>query len=241
MPRLLLALACLVLSSCLDGDEEVWIEKDGSGRIKATYSMPPQFMAELGGAEKLSKRLRDAVESDPNMTLESLGHKFEGGRTVLNFGARFEDFRKLADFGTKHLRDPEQPDTKSTGEILLGTIDIRIEGLTLKYDRTIDLSSLFPENVLRNPGLLGPASFRYTLHMPVAAKEHDAHATSNEGRTLKWTYALRNHTAEPMTTSAKADLPLPWWVWTAGLLSLVLIGALIVWAVRFTASRNRAS
>jgi hypothetical protein len=45
----LLPLLCLVvlLSSCIDGEEEIWIETDGSGGLEATYTMPKAFMEEL--------------------------------------------------------------------------------------------------------------------------------------------------------------------------------------------------
>ena len=77
--------------------------------------------------------------------------------------------------------------------------------------------------------------------MPVAAKEHDAHTTTNDGRTLKWAYNLRNHIDKPMTTSARADLPLPWWVWVGGIVCLLLTGLLVVWAIRLAANRNRTA
>ena len=37
---LLPVLFSLFLVSCIEGEEEIWLEPDGSGRIEATYKMP---------------------------------------------------------------------------------------------------------------------------------------------------------------------------------------------------------
>jgi hypothetical protein len=238
MTRILLGICCLVLASCLEGDEEVWIHKGGSGRISAVYRLPPAFMAEIGGAEKVIARIRSAVERDPHISLESISHGFEGGRSVLKFSAAFDDFRELAHFGERYLRSPGAPAQATPEELLLGDIDIRLEGLVLTYHREVNLSTLFPENVRRNPGLLGASAFHYTLHMPVAPAEHDASETVDGGRTLKWKFRLREYTDRPMVSSARSVLPLPWWVWAAGVLLLAVALLVIVWAVRFSATRN---
>ena len=47
--------AILLLVSCIDGDEELWLEKDGSGRLEATYKMPGAIMARFGSAPELQR------------------------------------------------------------------------------------------------------------------------------------------------------------------------------------------
>ena len=40
LPALLAGLLAFLLVSCIEGEEEIWLKPDGSGRIQATYKMP---------------------------------------------------------------------------------------------------------------------------------------------------------------------------------------------------------
>lgn len=234
MLRLTLCALCLLLVSCIDGDEEVWIEKDGSGRIAATYQMPVDFMEELGGGDQVVSRIKKAVAEEPAIRLKSITHRVEAGRSVVHFSGEFDDFRVLATFPERHLANKEHPDQSTPEQVLLGDIDIALKGLVLSFDREVALAPLLPERVRNNPGLLGQSTFRYTLHLPVGSSDNDADEVTNRGRTLRWSFPLRNYTDRPMTYYAECVLPLPWWIWLTLSLIIVLFLLLIVWAVRYT-------
>lgn len=231
----LLGLGVLLLSSCfIDGNEEVWIHKDGSGRLEATYEMHPSVMRRLGGAEQLRKKLEEAIAKDPTLTATAIDHRVEPGRVVFHFAAEFEDLRELAKFPQRHLRDSSEPGKTVPEEALFGKIQLRLNGLVLSLYREVDLAPILPEAAKNNPGLLGNSTFRYTFHLPVAATENDAHEVRNKGKTLTWSFLLREHTTEPMAIYAKARLPLPWWIWLSLVLLIVLFVLLLIWAAKYT-------
>lgn len=222
----------LLLSSCIDGDEEIWLERDGSGRLEATYRMPPQIMQQFGGAPVLQKKLEDAFAKEPGITVAHIGHRVESGRVIFDLDAAFDDVRTLAAFPKKHLRNPETPDQAGSDEALFGSMSLELSGLTMSFNRTIDLAPVLPEKVRSNPAFLGESAFRYMVHLPAAATTHNASQTTDRGRTLKWQFLLREHTNRPMQLTMKAPLPIPWWIWLAGGLLIALTVFLLVLAVR---------
>ena len=70
MRHLLALLGALLLSSCFDVREEIWIHRDGSGRIDFSYVVPPHALTLAGGEEEL----RQSVEA---MTAETEGIRVE--------------------------------------------------------------------------------------------------------------------------------------------------------------------
>jgi len=239
----LLPLLCLValLSSCIDGEEEIWIETDGSGRLEATYTMPKAFMDELGGAETLTEKLRAAAKKDDSITIGTLEHGTgDDGRQFLHFTAEFTDLRELAKFPQKHLRDPSKPNETASEEALFGEINLSLSGLLMSIDRKIDLAPILPESAKSNPAFLGSSTFQYTFHLPVVPTEHDAHEISADGKTLTWSFLLRDYTDKPMTIWAKAPLPLPWWLWAGGIVvGIFLLLIIIIWAAKRTIAKRR--
>jgi hypothetical protein len=229
----------LVLASCIDGDEEIWLEPDGSGRLEATYKMPPQIMQSFGSAPVLQKKLEDAIAKEPGITINHMDHHMENGRVVFELDAAFDDVRTLAAFPKKHLRNPDTPDQPASEEALFGTMNLELNGLTMAFDRSIDLGPVLPDNVRQNPGFLGESAFRYVVHLPSAADTHNATGTADNGRTLKWKFLLREHASRPMVLTMKAPLPLPWWIWLVGGLLITLVVFLLVLTTRRVLSSRR--
>jgi len=222
----------LILASCIDGDEEIWLERDGSGRLEATYKMPPQIMQSFGSAPVLQKKLEDAIAKEPGLQIQHISNHMENGRVVFEFNATFDDVRTLAAFPKKHLRSPDTPDQAGSEEALFGTMNLTLSGLTMSFDRTVDLGPVLPDNVRQNPGFLGESAFRYVVHLPAPATTHNATGTADNGRTLNWKFLLREHANRPMLLTMKAPLPLPWWIWLSGGLLVALVVFLAVLASR---------
>lgn len=221
-----------LLVSCIDGDEEIWLEHDGSGRLEAIYKMPPQIMQRFGSAPVLQKKLEDAIAKEPGIKIQHIDNRMESGRVVFEFKATFDDIRTLAAFPKKHLRSRDTPDQAGSEEALFGSMNLELKGLTLAFDRTVDLAPVLPDNIRQNPGFLGESAFRYSVHLPGSATRHNATSIDNDGRTLRWIFPLRNHTSRPMALTMKAPLPIPWWIWLAGGLLIALAVYLIVLAAR---------
>lgn len=221
-----------LLASCIDGDKEIWLERDGSGRLEATSKMPPRLMESFGSAPVLQKQLEDAIAKEPGLQIEHLDNHLENGRVVFEFTASFDDVRTLAAFPKKHLRNPATPDTPGSEEALFGTMNLEINGLTLEFNRTVNLAPVFPDNIRQNPGFLGESAFRYVVHLPAQATKHNATDTNNNGRTLRWNFLLRKHASSPMILTMKAPLPVPWWIWLSGALVIALVVFLLILATR---------
>jgi len=229
----------LLLVSCIDGEEEIWLKRDGSGRLEATYKMPGAIMKRFGSAPDLQQKLEDAIAKEPSIRVTHIGHHMEDGRVVFEFGAKFDDIRILAAFPKKHLRDPSTPGTASSEEALFGTMDLQVKGLTLIFEREIDLTPVLPDSARQNPGMLGESVFRYTVHVPTKANRHNATSTADMGRTLLWEFPLRKYTNAPMSLIMKAPLPMPWWVWLTGSLIGVIFLLLLIWAAKYTMAKRK--
>lgn len=220
-------LPALLLAACIDGEETTWLERDGSGRLEAVYRMPPAVMAELGGPETLARTLAEGAARDPHVDLDRITHRTEKGRVVFEFAGTFDDLRNLCSFPQRQLRDPAKPDEPVDAEALFGETDLAIGPRGIAVHRTIDISGVLPRSFKVAPALLGDSSFRYILHLPVNAKATNAEEISGDGRTLTWTFLLKNHATEPMILTAEAPLPIPAWVWLAALAFLLALAALL--------------
>ena len=227
-----------LLVSCIDGDEEIWLRRDGSGRIEASYKMPGAIMQRFGSAPILQEKFERAIAREPTIRATHIGHHLESGRVVFTFAADFDDIRTLAAFPKTHLRSPSAPGTPTPEEALFGKMDLRVKGLTLSFDRQVDLSPILPDSARQNPGMLGEARFRYTVHLPATASTHNATGVLDEGRTLTWTFPLRDHTNKPMVLTLMAPLPIPWWVWVLGVPVVALILLFLIRAALLGRSRG---
>ena len=82
LPRILVVTfgaLCLVLSGCIECEEEIWLNPDGSGRIEARYKMPSAVAKRIGEPDELVRVLQEAAERDPHVEITSLTHTAEGG------------------------------------------------------------------------------------------------------------------------------------------------------------------
>ncbi len=219
------ALFALMLVSCIEGEEEIWLERDGSGHMEATYKMPAVVIQKLGGPEEFVRSLNEAAARDPHVTITRTSHETRNGEVTLRFAARFDDLRKLATFPQRQFRDPARPDVPAREEVLFGETEIDVSWRGISYQRTIDISSLLQSNPLarnfvRVPALLKDSSFRYILNLPASATETNATTRSGNGHRLEWRFLLREHVRDPMYLSARGKIPLPGILWFLGLVPL---------------------
>ena len=108
---------------------------------------------------------------------------------------------------------------------LLGNMKVDLSGLTAHVQRDVDLDPLLSEYIgKRGASLLGESEFRYSVHLPKAATESNAHKVTNEGRTLQWTYKLRECEQKPISMHMQAPIPVPWWIYALVLGTVLLLG-----------------
>ena len=225
---LLPVLLPLLLVSCIEGEEEIWLEPDGSGRIEATYKMPTVVAQKIGDPEELVEILKNAAARDPHIELTSVSHQTRRGGITLKFSGTFDDLRKLATFPQRQLRDPAEPDKRVKAEVLFGETHLDISWRGISYDRQVDISWLLKSSpaakaIVKVPALLGDSSFRYTLNLPAPARESNATARSQDGHKLEWLFLLKDHAEQPMHLTAEGDFPLPGTLWLIPFAILVLL------------------
>ncbi len=106
----------------------------------------------------------------------------------------------------------------------MGTITVTLDGLKAGLTRDVDLGALLDENLGKNSAsILGDSEFRYIVHLPEAAETSNAHTVENDGRTLKWAFKLSECRNKPISLNMVASIPLPWWVYAAGIVILLLL------------------
>ena len=234
--RFLLALAVLLISSCLDGQEEFWFERDGSGRMEVEYQLPVFAVAAMGGEAKLENVVREFFSKQKGIVLDDFVHEKSEAQSVIRIKAHFESVVELvklfdtsAGESSGSLPDPMRK--------LLGNIVIVRDGMSVNFKRSID-----PKGIIGS-GLLAPSReqmeghhLHYTMHLPSKATSSNAHEVLDGGRTLVWRYPLAEALDHPVETNFIAPIPIPAWL-------CILIGctlSVILWLIaRFIGRRRK--
>lgn len=227
---LLFSLFPLFLTSCIEGEEEIWVNEDASGRARFQVTAPTLLFSKFGGAEQIIADAKAGATSSDNIAITSLEATKSGSKTTFRAEVTFEDARQLNHF-LKTFRDPPDSPNKCEEEILFGEPALSIGFPDLSFSREIDIRSLVPAES-NNPfalRMLGDSQINYRLHLPTPAKTHNATRTSNDGKTLEWDFPLGEMIAGPVEMNFTAPLPrLSLYLTLAGvLLFLMVFGFLI--------------
>lgn len=227
--NLFFLLSIVVLSSCVEGDEEVWINDDASGYIVATYKLPKIALRQIGDPENFIKALTLIDEKEMMIEITQLSFEIKSGRAIFHLEVKFDDARELLSI-TERNRSLFSAETKTDPKYLdsiLGDINFRFDGLTPAFDRLVIPNKIFPLMVNKRPKMLGSATFRYCIHMPTKVKDTNAHSISEDGKTVTWIFRLKNHFEDPISMKLRSERLLPNWTWP--IITLILIS--LLWLV----------
>lgn len=238
MKGILFALT-LVLTSCIEGEEEVWVNPDGSGKARLKVTAPKLLFAKFGGLETLAADLKDALQTSQNARLLEMETSTQGSRATLEAEIAFRDARKMGGL-LKSFRDPPDSPDKCEEEIVFGEVKVHLGVPDLSFSRVIDLRPLVPaqSNNAMALKMLGEAQMSYRVHLPTPAKTHNADFISADGKTLAWEIPL----AEFLQGSQRMEFtaPLPY-LFPLSILAAVLL-CLAVGAIFFVRkARTRKS
>lgn len=221
-----LTLLCLLLPSCIEGDEEIFLNADGSARLKAVYKVPALIFSDKDAAEMHSKIAKEIGEEDKVNLLTNTVERING-QQVITIEVETGDLVKLEDVMEQSSKSDNKKDSKSEQALdaLLGQFIFRREGLNVGINRKVDLAPLLEQYLgERGASMLGTSEFRYTIHFPEAVKSSNAHEVLDGGKTLKWRYKLSECAERPIELNIVTPLPLPWWVYTVvGAVSLLMV------------------
>ena len=137
--NLFLLFPIVVLTSCVEGDEEVWINDDASGNIVATYRLPTIALRQIGDPDEFIKALKLIDEKEVMIEITDLSFELKSGRAIFHLEAKFEDARELLSI-TERNKPVFSKQTKTDQKYLdsiLGDINFRFDGITPAFDRLV--------------------------------------------------------------------------------------------------------
>lgn len=234
--RLLAIVAALLLASCIDGREEIWLNADGSGRADIRYSLPAAAARFQGGAEGVGRMLGEFLKTAPGLTHSNHEVVTEGDRLKIRVQASFDSAR---DLGKVSRSDPMHK-LPSSANGLAGEVKVAMDGRTIDFSRKIAAGNALPGIGFMPGSPMKDRNLTYILHLPVAAVESNAMRVENEGRTLVWDYPLAQAVKGPVVTRFKVRVPVPGWLWATGAGGVAVVAAGMVFSWRRFLRRNVA-
>ena len=229
------AVFLMMLSSCIEGDEEIVIREDGSSHLKMRYQVPGMIFSAKDAKELVEILERELGHKD-HLTLVKNRVDLVRGQRVIQIeietepGVEFEG--GIGGEASENQKDAESKSNKML-HALVGDILTQRNGLSVEVVRRVNLQPLLDEYVGKNStSMLGDSQFRYTVHLPKAALESNADEISADGKTLKWCYNLRETDQKPISMRLVAPIPLPWWVYGVGGGVIVVVFSGVYWGVK---------
>lgn len=210
----LMAMLLLLLNSCIDGEEEIFVNADGSASMKVKYQVPGMiFSAE--DADELVAIVADEVGGNESLRLVTNRVDTEKGQRIIHIEVETDSVMELDGMFDEVSAQAgvEQSKTDKLWRCLLGKMDVNVEGLSAGIIRKVDLEPLLNEYLgEKSASLLGESEFRYAIHLPETVTESNAHEVTADGRTLKWRYKLSECKKKPIVMDLQVPISLPWWV-----------------------------
>lgn len=231
LERLLVLSFVVLLASCIDGHEEYWLNRNGSGAAEATYDIPASAVDLGGGEEELRRGLDNWFAGTPAVRREAFELTRTGDRVRIHLRVAFDSALDLLD-----LSKPEKTRSMpSSFSHLAGVFDFRLKGREFELTRTVSPAKALMGGLFLSRRETESRKLVYIVHLPEAPLESNATRTEDGGKTLVWDYTLQESLRQPLVTRFKAKIPIPVWA-TAG--AGVLIAALGWGAWRFMRRRN---
>lgn len=230
--KLALILLIVVLPSCLDSDEEIWINADSSGAARISLTVPAAATALHGGEAGVKKLAEDFLKSSSAFTTYLVETKTEDSRTTVDVVFTFDNALDFLDSSfSENLQN-----LPSGGSEFAGVTKIDFQGLNLAFSRSTELSKAIPGAIFFPQSQLVGHQVKTTIHLPKAATSHNATSTANQGRTLVWITPLATAMKSPVETNFIMPLPIPW---LTIIVTAVIVILLIAFLIHYLIRRKR--
>lgn len=195
-----------LLSCCIDGHEEYWIEQDGSGRAEIRYTIQSSVAQMEGGDEGIRKILGDFLKNNPYITNSRHEVITENSITRVTIRVTFESALKLSQITS----GPEIHNLPSSVNHLIGTLKTDLQGRTLELTRTASPAKAIPGAFLMPASSFQENHLVYIIHLPYPASESNATRVTEGGCTLCWDIPLADTLNSPLITRFKVKIPVLW-------------------------------
>lgn len=218
----------IALPSCLDSEEEIWINADASGAGRITITIPAAATSLHGGEAGVKALAEHFLKSSPAFPSYLVETRTEGGRTTVSVAFTFADARDFLD--SNFLENLDR--LPGGGSEFLGTTQVEFHGLNIDFSRRTELSKAIPGAIFFPERRLAGHEVKTTIHLPKAATSHNATSTANGGRTLIWTTPLATALRSPVETKFTMPIPIPWATVSITALTLILLLITLAYYIR---------
>jgi hypothetical protein len=230
----------LLLSSCLDYEEEMWLENDLSGRVTMTVMVSDTLanFAEAGTDQLTMEKVRQMIAGTDGLEVEETKSFRENGKQVSRVTIHFEDIHRLSWLASSS-KEPAW---------VIGAIEVEKKDGRVKLKRTLGPFTTEATGGSRQQNalargfsglLLGTYSLTYTLHLPGEPLNADSMQVNRKNNTVRWRFPLGQlaTSTATMSTEWEADEGGGAWWW---LLVLSGGGAMGWWGWQRMRSIGRA-
>jgi len=214
-----------MLSSCIDGREEYWLARDGSGVAEVIYEVPAKVVAMKGGDTGIQQLIENWLAGTPEVQREVCEVTTTGDRTRIHVRLAFDSALKLFELSKSGSESPSSPALPNALQPLVGKFDFQLHGRDVEFTRTVSPGKAFLNGLLLPKHETDGRRLVYTLHLPEPALESNATQTLDNGKTLIWDRALADGLKQPLVTHLKARVPVPYWM----IASSAGLGMVLLW------------
>lgn len=207
--RVLACFVALLLASCIDGREEYWFHRDGSGRIEIEYVVPATALTLAGGKDKLLEQLRTHLTVSDGVTLDALAVTAAGDRVRVFVGLRYASREQF----TKQLESTASSELPQATKGFAGSVESKWRGLSVDLIRTVAPGAAVPALTYATDSQLRGHRLDYIAHFDDAALASNATELRDGGKTLVWSYPLKDAVRAPLVMTAKLPMQVPVWMY----------------------------
>lgn len=219
----------LLLTSCIDSKEEIWLNPSGSGKAHITVSIPSSAITLRGGPDAVSATIDSLLSRHPGISSIHKQITNTDNRSTIEVSFEFDSALRLS---TSMAESADDPDIPAPLRHFMGRTTLQQDGLGLTGERVIHIEKAIPGS-----GLLASATsgrqLQTILHLPIAATEHNATRVENSGKTLIWDIPLSTAMRSAHIQRVQVRAPKP-------LLAAMIIAAGVIVAAAFLFWRNRS-
>jgi hypothetical protein len=262
IPQLaVLALWALLLAGCLDYREEIWLEKDGSGRMNAQLTvnlggldLPPgsgngNASESFGTGGLDGEEFRRKLEGQDGIRVLTVESTREAGKYGLKWAVAFDSLAAL-----KALDGPGPSAAGNEGSLnfqgdtgqLIGDISWKEAGGKRIFSRGVGedpAGGVTPMGVGMAGMMFAGAGLEYTVHFPGQVETTNG-TLLDDKRTVRWNVPLTQLMVgrTTMTAEVKSGPDIPWlWIGIGVFIVVDLIVTALVLAWAFKRRREQAS
>ena len=223
----LILLPCLI-SSCLDVREEFWVHEDGSAEAEITCHMPRAATLALGGPDGAKEMVEKLLAEEQSIDSYETQVTESGKRLTLKVHCSVD---QLMDFDNIRKSIQQREDLHPAVRKMVGEFNISVVGMSgISVTRQVSPGEAVPALRWLPKSQTEGHGFVKIMHFPQPIKQHNAHETWDDGRTLMWESSLAEAVETPMVYEFVMPYPIPkgWIISAVICLTAIAVGIVLL-------------